>query len=130
MISSLREVFSDFGCPEAVISNNGPQFRCNKFATFCEHWRIEHYTSSTLHHAKNDQVEHCGGTVEAMIQKCGAEGKDWRKALLSLRSTPVDQNLPSPSQLLQGSVLRDNIPVETLILNTDFYLLLLLHGAI
>ena len=48
-----------------------------------------------------------------MIQTCGAEGKDRRKALLSLRNTPVDQNLPSPSQLLQGRVLRDNIPVAS-----------------
>lgn len=111
VISSLGEVFSNFGCPEVLISDNGPQFRCNEFTKFRQEWVIQHHTSSPLHPAGNGQVERWVGTVKAIIQKCSAKGKDWQKALLSLRNTPVDQNIPSPSELLQGRLLRDSVPV-------------------
>lgn len=111
VISCLGEVFSDFGCPEVVISDNGPQFRCNEFSKFCKEWKIEHRTSSPLHPSGNGQVERWVGTVKNMIKKCSSEGKDWRKALLLIRNTPIDQELLSPSQLLQGRLLRDSVPV-------------------
>lgn len=112
VISCLSGVFSDFGTPEVLISDNGPQFRCHEFARFCKDWAVEHRTSSPLHPSGNGQAERWVGTVKSMIIKRSAEGKDWWKALLLLRNTPVDDNLLSPSQLLQGRVLRDSIPVE------------------
>ena len=74
-ISCLDEVFSDFRCPEVIISYNGPQFRPHEFVKFCQDWVVKHRTSSPLHPAENGQVESWVGTVKAMIQKCCAEGK-------------------------------------------------------
>ena len=34
VILKLKNHFTRYGCPDKVVSDNGPQFSCNKFATF------------------------------------------------------------------------------------------------
>jgi transposase InsO family protein len=111
VINALREVFSDFGTPEIVISDNGPQFSSGEFKQFCRAESITHNTSSPLHPSGNGQVERTIGTVKNMIKKCSDEGSDWFKGLKTLRNTPVADGIPCPAELLQGRVLHDNMPV-------------------
>lgn len=67
-------------------------------------------TSSPLHSSGNGQVERTVGTVKSMMRKCMRSGEDWLIGLLTIRNTPVDTDIPSPAQLLQGRMLRDDIP--------------------
>lgn len=113
VIQCIREVFADFGIPEVIVSDNGPQFSCREFAAFCSTQRIEHITSSPLHPSGNGQVERAIGTVKEMMKKALQEGREWHTGLMAIRNTPVDNRLPSPSQLLQGRVLRDQLPLPT-----------------
>ena len=107
----LKEVFSELGIPEKIISDNGPQFTSTHFRAFCNDLHIEHSTSSPMHSSGNGQVERTIGTVKSMMKKCGES--DWWKGLLAIRNTPVGDGLPSPSELLQGRILRDKLPVDT-----------------
>jgi len=109
----LKEVFADFGRPEVVISDNGPQFSGYDFKTFCSIRGIRHKTSSPLHPSGNGQVERAVGTIKGMMHKCLSDGRDeWLDGLTSIRNTPVADGLPSPSELLQGRYLKDSHPVE------------------
>jgi len=105
-------VFSDFGQPDVVISDNGPQFSSQEFRDFCKSHSIKHSTSSPLHPSGNGQVERSVGSIKVMMHKCLSEGQDWYKGLTTIRNTPIGEGLLSPSELLQGRVLKDDYPVE------------------
>lgn len=111
VVHILRTVFSDWGTPEVVVSDNGPQFSARQFKQFCRDRDINPVTSSPLHPSGNGQVERVVGTVKNMIRRSIQSGADWNEGLTALRNTPVDGGLPPPSRLLQGRVLRDSLPV-------------------
>jgi hypothetical protein len=48
--------------------------------------------------------------VKALIKKCKATGQDLQLAMLNLRATPVDSNLPSPAEMLMGRPIRTALP--------------------
>ena len=102
---------TDYGQPETIVSDNGPQFSGKDFRLFCQSYNINHSTSSPLHPSGNGQVERTVGTVKNMMRKCMQESGDWLQGLLTLRNTPVGTGLLSPSELLQGRLLRDSHPV-------------------
>lgn len=110
VIDTLLATFADFGTPEKVISDNGPQFSGIEFRQFCNTHNIQHMTSSPLHSSGNGQVEKAIGTVKTMMKKCMENGENWYTGLLALRNTPVAQGLLAPSQYLQGRLLRDDLP--------------------
>lgn len=111
VIECLREVFSDFGQPESIVSDNGPQFSSQEFKRFCSLLGIVHNTSSPLHPSGNGQVERAIGTVKGMMKKCIEDGSSWLTGLTTLRNTPIASSLPSPAELLQGRYIRDSLPV-------------------
>jgi len=49
-------------------------------------------------------------TVKVLIRKCKATGQDLQLAMLNLRATPVDSNLPSPAEMLMGRPIRTALP--------------------
>ena len=48
------------------------------------------------------------------MTKAKESGADPYLALLSLRSTPIDQNLPSPAEILYSRKIRANLPLVNL----------------
>ena len=112
VVQALREIFADFGQPDKIVSDNGPQLSSFHFKQFCKSLNIEHVTSSPLHASGNGQSERSIRTIKAMMKKCYDEGTDWLQGLLAIRNTPVAQGIPSPAELLQGRVLRDSDPVS------------------
>lgn len=112
VIQSLKESFADFGIPETVISDIGPQFSSYEFKKYCAEQGLVHKTSSPLHPAGNGQTERTIGTVKGMMKKCIEEGSNWLKGRIALRNTPMAAGLPSPTELLQGRYLRDSLPVD------------------
>ena len=49
----LREVFSDWGIPQVIVSDNGPQYAGSEFREFCAELTIQHGTISPLHSSGN-----------------------------------------------------------------------------
>ena len=113
VIYCLKEVFSDFGQPEIVVSDNGPQFSSAEFKSFCNKYGIRHNTSSPVHPSGNGQAERTIGTLKNIMKKCWKDTGGWLQGLLTLRNTPISEGLPSPSELLQGRILRDSHPVRS-----------------
>lgn len=110
LISVLQEVFAEYGIPKVIVSDNGPQLSSRVFKVFVESQGIEHRTSSPLHASGNGQVERTIGTIKNAMSKALDSDGSWWKSVLAIRNTPVDVNLPSPAELLQGRILRDGLP--------------------
>ena len=94
VIDGLKAIFSRYGIPETVISDNGPQFSSHEFSDFAKSYNFTHTTSSTVQ------------TVKHLLTKL----EDLYLALLINRATPLPRCNLSPSQFLMGRHLRTNLP--------------------
>ncbi|KAI9565072.1 putative uncharacterized protein K02A2.6-like [Daphnia sinensis] len=109
-IEALDGFFADFGTPEQIISDNGKQFDCVEFNRFCAKRQVRHLTSSPEFPQSNGLAERHIQTVKKTMLKMFRDGKTLWEVLAAVRSTPVSDQLPSPSVLLQGRHLRGSLP--------------------
>ena len=56
-INALRDIFSRYGLPEIMVSDNGPQFIASEFQHFCRNNGIMHRTSAAYKPSTNGQTE-------------------------------------------------------------------------
>ena len=56
-IEALRSIFSHFGLPEQLVSDNGPQFTSDEFAEFMKGNGIKHILCSPYHPSSNGLAE-------------------------------------------------------------------------
>ena len=100
MICVLEKQFGDFGCPQRLISDNGPQYGSFEFREFAKRLNFEHVTSSPSYARSNGQSERSVQTVKNSLIKMLSGGKTLAETLIALRSTPAGSGLPSPAVLL------------------------------
>jgi len=112
VINILKEIFSEHGCPEKVISDNGPHYSSQDFKNFAHRWNFEHSTSSPRYPQSNGFIERQVQTVKNVMSKANRSQTEVTRALLCLRSTPIDHHLPSPAELLYNHKIRSNLPVK------------------
>ena len=111
VILAMKGIFSRFGIPNVVISDNGPQFVSGEFREFSKIYQFVHETSSPKYPWGNGLAERTVGTVKAMIRKAWLAGDDPHLALLAYRSTEHESTGVSPGQLLMGRKLRTTLPM-------------------
>jgi len=68
-ISSMRQIFSGYGPPEVLFTDNGTQFTSVEFATFCEAFGITHLRSLAYHPQSNGQAERFVDTLKRGLDK-------------------------------------------------------------
>jgi len=106
--SALTAWFVDWGYPEKIRSDGGPQFRA-KFVEYCERKNIVHELSSPYNSQSNGLAEAAVKNVKYLLAKC-AEGKeDFAVALLEWRNVPRANGV-SPAQAFLGRRQRGNLP--------------------
>ena len=111
VISALKFCFSEYGIPEEVISDNGPQFTAREYQDFAAQYGFRLTTSSPYYPKGHGFIERQVQTIKNLLSKCAKDGSDLYLALLQLRSTPLDSRTPSPGELLQNRKLRTTLPV-------------------
>jgi len=102
VIAATKQVFSEQGIPSKVISDNGPQYSSEAYKVFAKQWQFDHVTSSPRFPKSNGFVERQIQTVKRTLLKTKQAGRDPDLAMLCLRTTPIDHNLPSPAELLNN----------------------------
>ena len=112
VIRLTKEIFSEQGVPASVYSDNGSQYSSSEYRRFSEQWEFNHTTSSPHFPQSNGFIERQIQTVKRTMQKAGAAKIDMAMAMLILRSTPIDSQLPSPAELLYARKLQANIPTK------------------
>ena len=107
-ISLIRNVFSHFGLPMTLVTDNGPNFTSQEFRLFLEKNGIRHITSAPYQPSTNGQAENSVKTFKTFLKHCA--GEDWRtkldKFLFQYRVTPHSTTGVSPAELLFGRKLR------------------------
>ena len=112
IIQEFRKQFADFGQPQVIRSDNGPQYNSREFRSFASEFSIEHVTSSPGYPRSNGLAERAVQTIKNMIVKVLEDGGCLWKALQLFRNTPLGPRLLSPAQLLQCRNLYDDLPVK------------------
>ena len=102
VIELFKNVFSRFGIPLEVISDNGPQFASCEFANFVTAYDFIHITSDPLYPQSNGLAEKAVSIGKNLLRKASLENLD--VALMNYRATPLRCGL-SPSQLMFGGRL-------------------------
>jgi len=110
VIETMKSVFEDQGIPSKIVSDRGSQYMSDEFSQFCTEYGIQHVPVSPHYHQANGMAERCIQTVKRTIKKCKKTGHDIHLALLCLKTTPIDHNLPAPCQLLNGRMYKSNLP--------------------
>ena len=113
VIAVLERIFSDFGIPETIRSDNGPQYSSSEFKQFLVKNGITHKTSSPEYPRYNGQAERMVQVAKSLVKKCNLEGKSFYAGLRALRNTPVADDLPTPAQMLQGRQLYELLPISS-----------------
>ncbi|XP_057312326.1 uncharacterized protein K02A2.6-like [Hydractinia symbiolongicarpus] len=114
IVTKLRKLFSRYGAPEELVSDNGPQFVSNTFKKLMNEFNIHHRRVTPYHPQANGEVERFNRNLKKVVQTAIAEAKDWRVVmqnfLLNYRNTPHATTGVTPAELLFNRTLRDKLP--------------------
>ena len=109
VVVAMVRVFSRYGLPAAIVSDNGPQFISREFKAFMEGNDIHHYRTAVYNPQENGVVERFNRVLKTGVQALNADGKAWETGLLdmlmSYRATPTDGGV-SPSKAFLGREMR------------------------
>jgi hypothetical protein len=106
---ALTDWFNDFGIPEKIRTDGGPQFR-SEFQEFCKSLHIHHELSSPYHPESNGHAESAVKAMKKLLQKC-PNWNSFRSALLEWRNVPRSDGL-SPAQWFFGRQQRTRTPAH------------------
>jgi len=119
VVSLLRdEIVYRHGPPKHIITDNGTQFRSEKFKAMVDGLGIQHSTTCEYHPQANGMDEKFNGTLVKIIRNClQANKRDWDEilpaALLAYNLTPNDSTRISPYTIVYGRLPRSPLnPVE------------------
>ncbi|XP_039384821.1 uncharacterized protein K02A2.6-like, partial [Mauremys reevesii] len=108
-IQKLRGLFSHFGLPEQLVSNNGPQFVSQEFQNFMKANGIHHIMSAPYHPSTNGLAERFVQTMKHALKSARGQHSIQKRLdtfLLSYRNTPHATTQASPAFLMMGQQLR------------------------
>lgn len=112
-IRVLRNLFSRYGLPMEVVSDNGPQFTADEFAMFLRENGIKHIRSAVKHPASNGEVERLVQTFKKALKKAKSDGGDVHQKLarflLSYRTTPHVVTQETPTKMFLGREARTRL---------------------
>ena len=108
----FSQVFSEYGWPDTLLTDNGPCYASQEFKKLMLDMSVNHIMSSPHYPQSNGLAEKYVQIVKNLFIKAHEEGTDYQKALMIYRNTPLDDNLLSPMQLLQGRAARSDLPMS------------------
>lgn len=78
----FNDIFTRFGVPREIFTNNGPQFISNLVKGIMEQYKIRHRKSIPYHPQENSQVESTNKMTELILTKIvNLLKKDWGNRL-------------------------------------------------
>ena len=108
----LDSCFLDWGFPQVIRTDGGPQFK-SAFDAWCEERSIDHQKSSPYHPQSNGLAEAAVKNLKSVLKKNDEDEnpEDWRRALMEWRNTPRSEGDFSPAQLFLGRKLKTSLPM-------------------
>jgi len=116
VVQKLKSHFARYGIPNQVVSDNGPQFSCEEFASFAKCWDFEHVPSSPGNSKANGKAESAVKSAKRLLKKTADGGEDQYLALLDSRNTPNQGMDSSPVQRLMNRRTKTLLPTASRLL--------------
>lgn len=111
-IEELRSIFSRFGLPTQLVSDNGPQLVSEEFQSFMEANGIQHIKSAPYHPATNGLAERFVQTMKQALKSSQGNGSLNRRLntfLLTYRNTPHATTKVAPASAMMKRQLRTRL---------------------
>ena len=109
-MTHTKRIFSKFGIPKVVISDNGPEFKGEAYQKFSKTWDFQHLTSSPTYPESNGQVERTIQLVKKTLTKAFCNNEDLYLALRSIRVNPGPFYNTAPATLFFNRPIRSTLP--------------------
>ena len=106
----FTSVLAEYGLPSMITADFGGQYVSEEFTKKCEQSGITLTFSSPYHHQTNSIAEKSVGTCKSLWKKAIECKQCLDTALWMYRITPLDDQLPSPYELLYGRKPRSLLP--------------------
>ena len=112
-IEVLRRLFATYGLPLQIVSDNGPQFIAEEFASFLKANGVRHTRSAPYHPASNGEAERFVRTFKEAMKATKYESLTLshrlQNFLLAYRSTPHATTNLAPCELFLGRMVRTRL---------------------
>ena len=108
IINTVRDWFMDYGWPDVIRSDGGPQFR-QEFAEFCKNNSISHELSSPYNPESNGLAESAVKSMKSLVIKCKEDKSDLHYAISAWRNMAREDGI-TPSQAFFGRRQKQNLP--------------------
>ena len=116
IIKIIRQSFCRTGVPDALWSDQGPQFTSKLFQDFTKRWGFQHRTSSPRYPQSNGKIEATVKSMKKLIKTSwnasSLDEENLTRALLQYRNTPSRRDGLSPAQKLFGRPIQDTLPAH------------------
>ena len=109
--NQCKLIFSEYGWPESLISDNGPCYTSEAFTSVMKAYHMNHITSSPHYPQSNGLAVKYVQIVKSLFHKAKEEGRDIFKCLMNYCNTPLTGSLQSPMQILQNRSTRSHLPM-------------------
>ena len=77
LINFLYEIFTRFGIPDIIVSDNGTQFMAKEFGDFCKEFSVSYVTTALFHPRSNSQMKRFIDMLKQALRKAdGGETED------------------------------------------------------
>lgn len=115
LITTLRESFSNYGIPETLTTDGGPEFSSHLTKEFLKRWNVHHRVASAYNPHANCRAEIGVKTIKRLIAgNLGPGGNldadSFHRALLTYRNNPDPGTKQSPAMYMFGRPTRDLVP--------------------
>lgn len=105
VIDALQQVFTRFGYPVELISDNVPfsSIQCKQYFKSKD---ITLITSTPRYPRSNGMAEKAVHICKQILRKCNDDGTDYREGIMYYNNTPLTGLDVSPSQILNSRIVR------------------------
>lgn len=115
LVTTLKTIFSEYGFPEEIMSDQGPQFCSDQYLSMAKNYDIKITHSSPRYPRSNGFIESMVKVVKQILERCKRTGSDPHVALLMYRATPLKSGMASPAELLSQRRLKTTLPTKNML---------------
>ena len=87
--SQFKLIFSEYGWPETIVSDNGPHYTSENFTNLMSEYNVNHIASSPHYPQSNGLAEKYVQIVKNLFYKANEEGKELYKCVMVYCNTPL-----------------------------------------
>ena len=114
VIPHLDRIFSIFGLPESLKSDDGPLFNGHDFAQFARSLGFKHRRITPLWPKADGEAERFMRTGSKMVKTSVTERGEWKRNLSTMlrnyRATPHSTTEKTPAELMFGRPIKTKLP--------------------